>query len=195
MNPLNPRSPSLTVAIQLSHRPPSSAAPPPAASANGQPGTICSAAAATLETGECLDLTTILGPDNAALLTESQRSLVGSLLSLDQQHLFEDWPPAGEADAEKKQLMEQLESLDGSYPGGLSTYITKARDLLEASARGDNPFEGFVPSVPRWVNRRPLPLPTLVSFLLIHTRSTLHRHTCICPVKCHAISIPFITHH
>lgn len=118
------------------------------ASANEQSGTVCSAAAATLETGECLDLTTILGADNAALLTESQRSLVGSLLGLDQQHLFEEWPPAGQADAEKKHLMAQLESLDGSYPGGLSAYISKARELLEASARGDNPFEGFVPSVP-----------------------------------------------
>lgn len=54
--------------------------------------------------------------------------MVASLLALDQEHLFEDWPPLGKEDVEKKRLLKQLESLDQSYPGGLETYITKGEE-------------------------------------------------------------------
>ena len=41
-----------------------------------------------------------------------------------------------------------MADLDASYPGGLATYLTKATTLLQASARGDNPFEEYEARVP-----------------------------------------------
>lgn len=45
--------------------------------------------------------------------------------------------------------MEQLVRMDKAYPsGGLVGYIKNARALLEKSKRGENPLEGWSPSVP-----------------------------------------------
>ena len=44
--------------------------------------------------------------------------------------------------------MLKIADLDGSYPGGLPAYLTKARALLKESADGTNPFEEFEASVP-----------------------------------------------
>jgi len=52
-------------------------------------------------------------------------------------------------DAQKAALLEQLQGLDGTYPGGLKAYVANARRLLAASKRGDNPFEGYKPTVPK----------------------------------------------
>jgi len=95
----------------------------------------------------CLNPAQALGP-NLALLSENQQALVGTLLELSQEHLFADWPAPGEEDDGKLSLLAQLEAVDASYPGGLQSYILKARALLESSAAGDNPFEGYTPSVP-----------------------------------------------
>ena len=73
---------------------------------------------------------------------------MGDLLALSQEHLFEGWPPLGEEDGSKVSLVEQLSAVNAAYPGGLQAYITKARELLKASAAGANPFEGYTPSVP-----------------------------------------------
>lgn len=43
---------------------------------------------------------------------------------------------------------EQIADLDGSYPGGLPAYLSKAKTLLEESAAGTNPFADFEASVP-----------------------------------------------
>ena len=42
----------------------------------------------------------------------------------------------------------QIADLDGSYPGGLPAYLSKARTLLKESADGTNPFEEFEAFVP-----------------------------------------------
>ena len=47
--------------------------------------------------------------------------------------------------------MAQLIELDSQYPGGLLQYTANANDLLAASAAGENPLEGFKPSVPEGV--------------------------------------------
>ena len=47
--------------------------------------------------------------------------------------------------------MAQLIELDSQYPGGLLQYAANAVDLLAASAAGENPLEGFKPSVPEGV--------------------------------------------
>lgn len=65
-----------------------------------------------------------------------------------QQHLFEFWPAQGADDDKKVKFVDQLKALDGNYPGGLESYITNAKDLLQKSKDGVNPFEGYVPQVP-----------------------------------------------
>jgi UDP-sugar pyrophosphorylase len=71
------------------------------------------------------------------------------LLTQDQAHLFQAWPPLGTSDNDKLRSLSQLKSLDTSYPGGLVQYIKNARKLLEDSRTGANPFEGCIPSVPQ----------------------------------------------
>lgn len=70
---------------------------------------------------------------------------------MDQRHLFESWSAdaADEAvNAQKVAMMTKLETVDNTYPGGLSTYLTNARSLLEKSKAGTNPLDGWLPSVP-----------------------------------------------
>lgn len=72
--------------------------------------------------------------------------VLDELTELGQSHLFSDW---GEGDEDKKaEFFKTIEVLNSSYPGGLKAYLESARTLLAASARGDNPLEGWVPSVP-----------------------------------------------
>lgn len=53
-------------------------------------------------------------------------------------------------DEKKKAFMSKLESIDQSYPdGGLIGYLQNATNLLEKSRRGENPLEGWTPSVPK----------------------------------------------
>jgi UDP-sugar pyrophosphorylase len=80
--------------------------------------------------------------------TEAQRKLVASLTDLGQAHLFDQWPPAGQEDTEKQQMLDQLTKLEANYPGGLAAYIRSARNLLGQSVRGENPLQGWSPSVP-----------------------------------------------
>lgn len=76
------------------------------------------------------------------------RDLVHNLIAEGQQHLFEAWPPLGQDDDKKKELLNQLCHLDRSYAGGLLKYIQNAKRLLTESKDGVNPFEGCTPSVP-----------------------------------------------
>ncbi|XP_004502545.1 UDP-sugar pyrophospharylase [Cicer arietinum] len=86
--------------------------------------------------------------DNSNLLSPKQHELVKMLLDNGQDHLFRDWPGPGVDDDEKKAFFDQLVLLDSSYPGGLEAYINNARKLLADSKAGNNPFDGFTPSVP-----------------------------------------------
>ena len=79
-----------------------------------------------------------------ASLTGEQKKLYDMLESLGQSHLFEGWEEADD----KSGFFDQIALLDKSYPGGLKAYVESARSLLASSARGDNPLEGWVPSVP-----------------------------------------------
>jgi UDP-sugar pyrophosphorylase len=44
---------------------------------------------------------------------------------------------AGEADAEKQRLLQQLMLLDANYHGGLAAYIDNAKQLLADSKEGE----------------------------------------------------------
>jgi len=69
-----------------------------------------------------------------------------------QRHLFENWK--GKDDLhKKKELMEQLQTMDATYPnGGLQRYLKNARNLLDKSRKGENPLDGWTPSVPKGQN-------------------------------------------
>jgi hypothetical protein len=58
--------------------------------------------------------------------------------------------PGCAADAGSRAAAPQAAELDGALAGtgGLSSYIARARQLLEDSKNDKNPFEGFTPSVP-----------------------------------------------
>ncbi|KAK9786668.1 hypothetical protein WJX73_000832 [Symbiochloris irregularis] len=90
--------------------------------------------------------------DNAQLFKGKELKLLQQLLQLDQRHLFDNWKPPGEEDAEKARLVEQLQQLDQTYPGGLAAYVSNAKRLLADSKAGANPFEGYTPSVPQGEN-------------------------------------------
>jgi UDP-sugar pyrophosphorylase len=81
-------------------------------------------------------------------LTAEEASLADTLLSIGQGHLFDGWPPAGLAVADKRRFLAQLGGLDGTYPGGLAAYVRNARRLLAKSRAGTNPLEGWLPRVP-----------------------------------------------
>jgi len=82
-------------------------------------------------------------------MTSAQRELIKKLCTeeLGQAHIFKDW--ATLSPAIRREVMEELEALDGSYKnGGLEGYIKTAKKLLEASRKGVNPLDGWEPSVP-----------------------------------------------
>ncbi|KAJ8600506.1 hypothetical protein CTAYLR_010064 [Chrysophaeum taylorii] len=76
-------------------------------------------------------------------LTGRSKELADLLVSLGQEHLLDGYTPE-----KGKTFFEQIGTLESSYPGGIKAYIESAKELLAASARGDNPLEGWVPSVP-----------------------------------------------
>ena len=82
-----------------------------------------------------------------------------TLLELNQQHLFASWDAPGTNDDLKHAFFEQAGILNSSYGAskdGLKSYVTRARVLLQSSKAGDNPFEGYTPTVPSGVNLEPL---------------------------------------
>ena len=79
--------------------------------------------------------------------TPEQKALADMLVAEGQSHLFAEWK-ASDSAAQRAGFFEQIATLDGSYPGGLKGYLASARSLLKASARGDNPLDGWTPSVP-----------------------------------------------
>ncbi|KAK1409953.1 hypothetical protein QVD17_36484 [Tagetes erecta] len=85
---------------------------------------------------------------NLSILSPQQIELGKMLLELGQGHLFEHWPDPGVDDDDKRALLDQVSLLNSSYPGGLSSYIKTAKELLADSKAGKNPFDGFTPSVP-----------------------------------------------
>ena len=88
------------------------------------------------------------------LFTPEQQALARKLCDLpgttSQCHLFEGWSSDPSYDDKKKAMMAKLEMVDTSYAdGGLVGYLSNAVNLLERSRRGENPLEGWAPSVPQ----------------------------------------------
>jgi UDP-N-acetylglucosamine pyrophosphorylase len=81
---------------------------------------------------------------------DAQRALLEALCSEEfgQSHLLDAY--SQDADDEKlRGMCEQLLKLDGGYPGGLTSYISKAKKLLEDSKNGVNPLSGWAPKIPQ----------------------------------------------
>ena len=115
---------------------------------NPPPQRSCAALKATGGASAEATAASLVGEANAKLFDAATLKVLDSLAALGQGHLFEGWPDAGQDDSGKKKLGEALRKTDAAYAGGLPAYVTKARALLEASQRGDNPFDGFSPSIP-----------------------------------------------
>eukprot|EP01042_Synura_sphagnicola_P031228 gene31228-40202_t len=93
--------------------------------------------------------------DNYSLLTEQEKELTAKLLQLGQHHVFAQWDPPGTQDDAKHRLLAQLSALDSNCVGGLEGYLSRARKLLAAARAGENPFDGWTPSVPSGVKLEP----------------------------------------
>jgi UDP-sugar pyrophosphorylase len=104
------------------------------------------------ETSAALIDVNVVSLENVALLSERGREALQRLISNDvdgaNTHVYADWPEAGTDDEHKQKLAEQLADLDDSYPGGLESYLSKAKKLLKDSSDGVNPFEDYTASVP-----------------------------------------------
>ena len=83
-------------------------------------------------------------------LTSQQQSLHDLLISLNQSHLFEEWEQ--EDSTSIASFFDQIDAFHSTYPGGLTSYIEKAQDLLLRAEQGTNPFDGMSPRVPAGEN-------------------------------------------
>jgi len=86
--------------------------------------------------------------DNMKVVGEEHQDLVKQLVEHGQAHVFERWHEPGEQDDKKIAMMEQLETLDKAYPGGIVEYLERSKSLLEEAQSGINTMSGFTPSVP-----------------------------------------------
>lgn len=82
--------------------------------------------------------------------TKYQDKCIEILEECEQFDLLEKFENATEE--EKDSLAQQIVKLDFDFKGGLAEYCERARDLLNDSKMGVNPFGGFVPSVPTGIN-------------------------------------------
>ena len=94
---------------------------------------------------------------NKGLFDSKEVQFIGQLLTAGQEHLFSDWDPPGTNDEDKHALVQQLKRLHDTYvlPGGLFTYLKRAKNLLQDSKKGVNPLEGWTPEVPMGVSLDP----------------------------------------
>lgn len=58
----------------------------------------------------------------------------------------------GRSEQELEAIANQLERVDNNYPGGVLSYLERARKLLEDSKNSVNPLQGYKPSLPPSVN-------------------------------------------
>lgn len=98
-------------------------------------------------------VSTYVSQGNWDLLSQRGQTALTNLINGDegigaQTHVYADWPEKGTNDEGKVKVTEQIADLDASYPGGLKTYLSKARALLKESADGSNPFSDFEASIP-----------------------------------------------
>jgi hypothetical protein len=52
-------------------------------------------------------------------------------------------------------LAEQIIKLNSVTPTGLKNYLSRGRNLLESSMKGENPYDNYKPEVPSGVFLKP----------------------------------------
>ena len=91
-------------------------------------------------------------PENLKdLITDdAQRALLEDLCSEEygQSHLLDAYSQDNDG-GKLAGMCRQLLKLDGGYPGGLRSYVNKAKKLLQDSKNSVNPLDGWSPSVPQ----------------------------------------------
>ncbi len=92
-----------------------------------------------------------------SIFDRDEKNLIGQLLSAGQEHLFENWDDINNNDDLKHEMLASIKKLhtSTSSTGGLFAYLKRAKELLAASQRGDNPFDGWLPEVPDGVSLNP----------------------------------------
>lgn len=88
----------------------------------------------------------------AAKMTDEQHRIFKVLMEIGQSHLFTDDFFREGNDSKALALLDQVSTLDKSYPGGLAAYVKNAKKLLQESRDGVNPFGGYKPEVPEGIN-------------------------------------------
>ena len=78
-------------------------------------------------------------------LLDRNQKLHSLLISLNQSHLFQGWDLNSPL---IPSFYEQVNAFHTSYPGGLPSYLNKAKSLLRDAEQGVNPFDGMVPKIP-----------------------------------------------
>jgi len=81
---------------------------------------------------------------------KNEKSSLELLKELDQTHIIELYNKS--STFEKQELINQIELLETSYPGGIREYCKRAKMFLEASKNNENPYKMYKPSVPEGVN-------------------------------------------
>jgi len=84
-------------------------------------------------------------PDPNTIVTdeEIEKYALNELMYAGQEHLLE-----GLDGQSRLRLFKQVVQLDRAYSGGLERYCYNAKKLLWSAQRGENPLEGYSPSVP-----------------------------------------------
>ena len=88
-------------------------------------------------------------PINLIIIMEVSQCL-SILTEAGQQHIVDDWPK--KTQPEQQKMLEQVSSLEHTYPGGIREYCKRAKQLLKAASENANPYEGYTPSVPQGEN-------------------------------------------
>eukprot|EP00331_Platyophrya_macrostoma_P010990 CAMPEP_0176432794 /NCGR_PEP_ID=MMETSP0127-20121128/15599_1 /TAXON_ID=938130 /ORGANISM="Platyophrya macrostoma, Strain WH" /LENGTH=570 /DNA_ID=CAMNT_0017815019 /DNA_START=18 /DNA_END=1730 /DNA_ORIENTATION=- len=82
-----------------------------------------------------------------SLSTLDEKQTLELLKSLNQTEILEAFDKA--TPEERKGLVDQVNRLNGAYPGGLKGYYNQALGLLKNAKEDVNPYEGYIPDVPK----------------------------------------------
>ena len=93
--------------------------------------------------------------NNEALFSAEEKKIIASLLRDGQHHLFDNWDELGINDERKHFMLGQITLFNQELPGGLSSYISRAKKLLLSSKNDENPLKGWRPEVPKGIQVSP----------------------------------------
>eukprot|EP00301_Raphidiophrys_heterophryoidea_P003416 c11542_g1_i1.p1 GENE.c11542_g1_i1~~c11542_g1_i1.p1 ORF type:complete len:952 (-),score=243.57 c11542_g1_i1:88-2943(-) len=81
-------------------------------------------------------------------LSRDDRSTMEMLVELGQAHLFEPWADPKVDDDKKHDFLEQIRQINSTYPGGITKYVTTAREKFASFKSGSIPHQDYIPSPP-----------------------------------------------